>query len=263
VRGYAAVLSARFRTLIQYRAAALAGFGTQLFWGLIRLMIFDAFYRSSTAPQPMSQAEVVTYVWLGQATLALVLGGVDPEIRTMVRTGTVAYDLLRPLDLYGYWYSRAVADRTAPMALRAGPVLLSAALFFGLGAPPSGASALGWAAATAVAVLLAASIWMLMNISLLWTVSGDGVARFFPAVIYTLSGILIPLPLLPDWTQAAVNALPFRGLADVPFRIYMGHIPPEGILPALIHQLLWTAALVLLGRAVLDRARRHLVVQGG
>lgn len=40
---YLAILSARFRTLLQYRAAAAAGFGTQLFWGLIRMMIFEAF----------------------------------------------------------------------------------------------------------------------------------------------------------------------------------------------------------------------------
>ena len=36
MRPYWAVLSARFRMLLQYRAAALAGLGTQVFWGLIR-----------------------------------------------------------------------------------------------------------------------------------------------------------------------------------------------------------------------------------
>lgn len=51
---YWATLSARFRTLLQYRAAALAGMGTQLFWGLVRVMIFEAFFRSTIAEQPMS-----------------------------------------------------------------------------------------------------------------------------------------------------------------------------------------------------------------
>ena len=59
---YAAILSARFRTLLQYRTAAIAGLGTQLFWGLIRVMIFEAFYRSSNAPQPMALRDVVTYL---------------------------------------------------------------------------------------------------------------------------------------------------------------------------------------------------------
>ena len=36
---YAAVFAARFRVLLQYRAAALAGLGTQVFWGLVRVAI--------------------------------------------------------------------------------------------------------------------------------------------------------------------------------------------------------------------------------
>src|SRR5439155_16836295 len=99
MNAYAAILSARFRTLLQYRAAAAAGFGTQLFWGFIRVMIFTAFYRSSTAPQPMSLPQVVTYVWLGEATLIMLLAGVDRDVQAMIRTGTVAYELVRPLDL--------------------------------------------------------------------------------------------------------------------------------------------------------------------
>ena len=48
MRPYAAVLSANVRTLLQYRAAAIAGFTTQIFWGFIRVMISQAFFRSST-----------------------------------------------------------------------------------------------------------------------------------------------------------------------------------------------------------------------
>ena len=47
MKGYTALVSAHFRTLLQYRAAALAGLGTQLFWGLIRVMIFEAFYSAN------------------------------------------------------------------------------------------------------------------------------------------------------------------------------------------------------------------------
>ncbi|MDE3000662.1 MAG: hypothetical protein OXU79_16440 [Gemmatimonadota bacterium] len=71
MKAYAAVISARFRMMLQYRAAAMAGLGTQVFWGLIRMMFFTAFYNSATAPQPMSLADVITYVWLGQALLGM------------------------------------------------------------------------------------------------------------------------------------------------------------------------------------------------
>lgn len=263
MRPYIAVIGARFRTLLQYRAAALAGFATNLFWGFIRVMIFEAFYRATTAPQPMTREEVVAYVWLGQAMFALLPWQTDADVRGMIRTGTVAYELVRPLDLYALWFSRAVAARLAPTLLRAAPMLLIAGLFFGLDAPASPASGAAWLLSTAAALLLSCALSTLMTLSLLWTLSGEGISRFVPSLVYVLSGMVIPLPLFPEWAQPLLNALPFRGLIDVPFRLYLGHIPPEQIAAVLAHQLGWTAALVMLGRWLLARGTRRLVIQGG
>jgi ABC-2 type transport system permease protein len=263
VRPYRAVMSARFRVLLQYRAAALAGFGTQLFWGLIRTMIFAGFYRSSAAPQPMTYAEVVSYVWLGQAMWAMLPWTPDRDVGAMIRSGNVAYELLRPLDLYSYWYVRAVAMRTAPMVLRAVPMFVVAGLFFGLRAPPSAASGAAWVAAVLASFILGATITNLLTISMFWTTSGEGIAQLTSASVFVFSGMIIPLPLFPDWAQSVVNFLPFRGLVDAPFRVYMGHIPPHQAALVIGHQLAWAAVLCAFGRWTLARGTRRLVVQGG
>ena len=263
MRPYWAVLAARFRMMLQYRAAALAGLATQLFWGLIRVMIFDAFYRSSTAAQPMTYSQTVSYLWLVQALLLLMPMRLDWEIRAMVRDGTVAYELARPADLYWFWYSRRVASILAPILLRAVPIFLIAGLFLGLRPPASVLSALVWLASVCSAILLSSAITTLMAISLLWTISGEGISRLMLALTFIFSGALVPVPFLPDWTQSFVNALPFRGLMDTPFRLYVGQIAPQSAAAVLAHQLVWTAALILLGRVVLSRGTRRLVVQGG
>ena len=41
-RPYLAAFRARFQLMLQYRAAALAGFATQLWWGAIRILVFAA-----------------------------------------------------------------------------------------------------------------------------------------------------------------------------------------------------------------------------
>lgn len=263
MKSYWAVVSARFRMLLQYRAAALAGFGTQLFWGLIRVMIFEAFYRSTTAPQPMSLPEVVTYIWLGQAFLVLLPWNVDADIRAMVRSGNVAYELVRPLDLYTFWFCRALAMRAAPTLLRAIPMFIVAGLFFGMTSPPSWASAGTWAFATLGALLLSCATTTLLNISLLWTVSGDGITILVTTAVILLSGLVIPLPLFPDWAQPILRLLPFRGVGDTPFRLYTGHIPPDQAVAVVAHQVVWAIAFIALGNRMLGRGIRRLVVQGG
>jgi len=50
---------------------------------------------------------------------------------------------------------------------------------------------------------------------------------------------------------------------DVPFRIYMGHVPAAEAWPLLLHQLAWILALVLIGRLLLTRGVHKLVIQGG
>jgi ABC-2 type transport system permease protein len=117
--------------------------------------------------------------------------------------------------------------------------------------------------AVALAFVLAAAVNNLLNISLLWTISGEGLNRLMGTSIWLLSGIVIPLPLLPDWAKRIVYALPFRGMLDTPNRLYMGDIVPADALIVLGHQVAWIIGLVVLGRFLLGRATRKLVVQGG
>jgi ABC-2 type transport system permease protein len=273
VRPYLAILGARFRMLLQYRAAALAGLWTQIFWGLVLIMVYEAFYRSSTAPdrQPMTFRQIVDYVWLGQALLAMLPWNADAEVRAMVRSGAVAYELCRPVDLYSLWYARAVALRTAPTILRAAPLCLIAMCVFPLiglsdwrlAPPPTWAAAGGFAAALACALLLGCAITTLINISLIWTLGGDGVVVLMTAAVTFFSGMIIPLPLFPEWAQPVLRWLPFAGLADLPFRVYAGNIVSPQIIVVLIRQMMWTIVLIAFGRWLLARAMRAIVVQGG
>ena len=263
ISAYLSTFKARGRVLLQYREAALAGVVTQLFWGGIRIMIYDAFYRSTTAPQPMTHAQTTTYLWLIQAMLLLLPWHVDAEAAEHIRDGTVAYELVRPTDLYWFWFSRGLAQRVLPVLMRAAPIFIIAGPFLGLQPPVSLSAALAWLLSIGGAALLSCAITMLATISLLWSIAGDGASRLLATAASLLSGSVVPLAFFPDWAQPVLDALPFRGLMDIPFRLYMGDLPTSQTLLLLAHQLAWTVGLVLVGRLLLARGLRRLVVQGG
>jgi ABC-2 type transport system permease protein len=263
LKPYVATLSARFRMLMQYRAAALAGVVTQVFFGLVRVMIFQAFFQSSAGIQPMSGSQTTSYLWLGQAFLVITMMGVDSELAAMIRAGNVAYDLVRPVDLYNYWLARAFSSRAAPMVMRAIPILLIAAIIGQLHAPASILHGILFLISIGLGLLFSTVLYASVTISLLWTVSGEGAARLVPPLVFFLSGMIIPLPLFPEYLQPIIRALPFRGMIDVPFRIYLGQLAPGGILVGFVQQIVWIVLFILLGRWLVSRGLRRLVAQGG
>tara|TARA_R110002072_G_scaffold46082_3_gene127873 strand:- start:4268 stop:5125 length:858 start_codon:yes stop_codon:yes gene_type:complete len=268
---YWAVVVARYRTLLQYRAAAFAGFVTQLFWGAIRLMVLLAFFELAPDDQPMTVVQIAAYVWLGQALLAVFPWNVDGEIAEMIRSGAVSYELTRPLNLYWFWFARTIALRTAPTTLRCLPMLVFAMLIlpalgldkWALTPPPDWIAGIGFLASQTLGLLLACAMTMIMHVVLIWSISGDGINRIFPSIAMVLSGNILPLPLFPDWLQGFLELQPFQGLIDVPFRIYAGNITGSDIIVELIQQLVWTILFIAAGYWSLNRIRRRLVVQGG
>jgi ABC-2 type transport system permease protein len=262
VKAYVSIFASRVQTLLQYRAVAAAGIATQVFWGLVRTTIFDAFYRGA-GTQPLTHDQSITYVWLGQAMLVLTMLNTDSDVASMIRTGNVAYEMVRPLDLYTLWFVRAFSGRAVPMLMRGIPIFAIAALFFGLTAPASAGAGALFIASTFAGLLTSASIIALLTISMLWTISGEGISRLAPGLIFIFSGIIVPLPFLPAWLLRVSNLLPFRGLIDTPFRIYLGQLRGSEAIAALALQWGWLIALIVIGRAVMSRGLRRLVAQGG
>lgn len=263
MRALAAIVRTRFLLLLHYRAAALAGVVTQVFFGLVLVAVMRAFYASAPEAAPLPLADAITYLWLSQAFFSLLPWRADAEVRAMINSGGIAHELLRPVDLHAGWLARAVALKTAPVLLRAAPLFVLAMLFLGLRPPASAEAALLWILAFAGAVALASAFTVLLNISLLWTLSADGVQFLAPVLATMLSGLLVPLPLFPDGLQPVLAALPFRGLMDTPHRVWIGALTGGAAWAAMAHQWLWTAALVWLGRRWLAAGLRRVVIQGG
>ena len=168
---YLAVLRARFVLMLQYRAAAAAGFATQAWFGVIMVMVLAGFYRGAAHPA-LSLGQAIGYVWLGQGLLVLLPWNADPEVSEMVVSGAVAYERLRPLDTYFYWYARAFAWTLARLAPRAVPMFLLAGLIlpltglgaWGLTAPASLAAALLFAVSISLTLLLSAAMTLVINV---------------------------------------------------------------------------------------------------
>lgn len=267
MRRYFALFKMRLIAGMQYRAAAWAGIVTQLFWGFMYIMIYQAFYASSSAAPPMEWGQLVSYLWLQQSFLAIImLWRQDGDLLQNIENGNVAYELCRPYDIFSFWYVRILAMRLSAVLLRCLPILLVAFLLpcsYRLSLPASPASAVLFFISLILSLFLISAISMFIYILTFKTLSQIGSRLIIAIAAEFLQGGVIPIPMMPPWLQRLMDFLPFRYTADLPFRIYSGNIGAADALLQLGITLLWIAGLLILGVWVLRRFLRRVVVQGG
>ena len=104
---------------------------------------------------------------------------------------------------------------------------------------------------------------MLMYISLFYTLSPLGVRIIVSALSDFLAGAIVPLPFFPAPVRAVVEWLPFAAMQNMPLRIYSGNIAGTDVLTSIAFQILWLLVLLLIGKLMLSRALKKVIVQGG
>ena len=263
MKAYLSAFRMRLQLELQYRGAVLGGIVCQVFFGLILIAVYRALYAGK--PQAVPLSHITSYVWLQQAFFRMLLAS-DPDLLDKIRTGSIAYDLCRPLNLYGFYYARILAQKLTGSLLRAVPMLVFAFLLpegWGLALPASPAALLRSLAALALGLFCVSALENITMGFTMRTLDSRGMQAMLNMLMMTLSGNILPLTLFPDSWQRAITLLPYAQLLDAPIRLYTGETPPAAAPGILLIQAAWTAALAALGVLFWRKNQKRLVIQGG
>lgn len=267
MRAYLSLFRIRFISSIQYRAAALAGIATQFAWGFLLIFSYRAFYRSNPGAFSMEFSHLVSYIWLQQAFLNLFTSWIrDNDIMGAITDGSISYELARPIDLYGKWFSQITANRVARTLLRCAPVLIVAFILpepIGLELPPDLIHAAGFLISMLLALGVTTAYVLLVYSLTIFTLSSNGLWTVLVMLGDFLSGQIIPLTFFPGAARRVAELLPFAAMQNMPLRIYTGNISGYGIVQGIALQCFWLPALTLLGYLVMKKALTKVIVQGG
>ena len=263
MKAYLSVFRMRLRMETQYRGAVLGGIVCQVFFGLILISVYRALYAGK--PQPLPFSHVATYVWLQQAFFRMLLSS-DADLMDKVRTGAIAYDLCRPVRLYGFYYARIMAQKLMGSLLRAFPMLVFAALLpegWGISLP---ASLPALALSLAALLLGLCCVCAMENITVAFTMrtlDPRGFQAMLNLLMMILSGNILPLTLFPDSWQRVITLLPYAQMLDAPIRLYTGEYALSQAPGVLLLQGVWTVLLILAGVMLWRRNQRRMIIQGG
>ncbi len=267
MRGYISYFKTELMANLQYRVAAVAGLSTQFFWGAILLVIYQAFYSGKNVNVAINFQELVTYVWLGQALLALIYIRVrDDDVIESIRKGTVAYELCRPYNLYYWWYIKNLSKKYAATLLRFSPIIIVSLLLpapYNLSLPATPLNLILFIICLILGSFIITAIVMLINTLSFFTYNDQGVSSIIFTIVEFLSGEVIPVPLLPKVVQSITYYLPFRLIGDLSFRVYSNNIQVSEALFNIGLQLIWIIILIIIGSLLMKKATSKLFIQGG
>ena len=252
---------------LQYRTAALAGLSTQLVWGCMEILLYRAFWQECPERFPMGQEALSSYIWLQQALLSVfALWYWEQDLIASVRDGTVAYELTRPVNLYGMWMARRLAMRLSRAALRCWPILLVSVLIpspyglrirIGLPAFLLFLISLGLMLAVVCGFVLAAYA---LSFHLVDT---NGFRVLSVAAADLLGGGVVPLPFLPEPLRTIASVSPFGSMQNVPLRIFGGDLVGSDAIRAVELQAVWAVTLIGLGIFLTRSGIRKAEIAGG
>ena len=260
---YLAFARKSFQKQMQYRVANLAGLTTNFFFLLVQVFVYIAFYKASTEPQPLSIDDIITYFVLCQASLMLMPLWGGREIADTIKNGSVALQLTKPVDFQTYWFVDECGSAYYYLLMRGLPTFLISNIFFKVTIPQSPSILLAFAVSMTLVIFLSAAITITILSTAFWTLDTAGISGISASIITFFSGMLVPIALWPEWLAHIAGWLPFGGLIDVPFSIYLGKLAGIEIWIAIGKQMGWCLFFIGFGRVLLSRGFSRLVIQGG
>lgn len=245
-----------------FRAATWSGIiGTSLQVVLV-MLVWTAVYGARTEVSGVAQRDAITYAVLGAVIATVFQPFVYDTLYGRLRTGAIAFDVMRPLSAVPMTLAQQVGAAAAQ--LPAAAIALTLGLLLGALDPPATAiSGLAFAVSIVLGFAIAQVLNFMIGLVGFWTLEVSGAFHIYRMFVQFSSGALIPLWFMPSWLSGGLSVLPFSSQVFVPLTIYVDPAPGAHTLAAIALQMVWVLVLAVLAALIWRRAIRRLVIFGG
>lgn len=230
-------------------------FASAFFW--------RALYAGEAVVQGVAAEQMYIYTVVSTAMSVFFMNDVEQRVMRSVEKGTIAVEMLKPINLYGIFFFEDLGKLTALLFQNLLPILLIGSIFITVPKPASGVSFLLFLLSLVMAYLIH---WLLAACFSMWafvTINMTPLLQVKKHLIRLLSGSIIPLWFFPEWLASVLNCLPFVYIYQLPLDIFIGKEDINNLLFRLGIQVAWVIALFVLFTILQKRALKKVMIQGG
>jgi ABC-2 type transport system permease protein len=211
------------------------------------------------------KSQMLAYV-IGIAFLrSIVVGSRSADLAGQIRSGELTKLVLRPIELFSYWFSRDLADKALNILFTMVEIGLIVSIFkIPFYFPQNIVSILAFLIILALALLLSFFLSMFISITAFWT-EEIWATRFLFWVIFLefFAGALFPIDVLPGWLQRVIYLTPFPYLVFYPLKIWLEQLSPLMVARAILVCGLWLFIFWWLARFFWQKGAKNYGAYGG
>lgn len=222
-----------------------------------------ALYKGRGMVGDVDADSMLTYVVVSSLLSVLLITNVERRIQTSVVKGTVATDMMKPVNIFGVYFAEDIGNIIALIFQNMLPILIIGSLMIKVPRMADIRDLPLLIISVAESFLINWLIAALFGMIAFTAVNIDALIQVKKHLLRLLSGSIIPIWFFPPGVARVLESLPFVYIYQLPLSIYIGrgdraqHLGQMGI------QSLWLVILTGLFFYAQSRAARKVMVQGG
>ena len=224
---------------------------------------WKALYKGQTMVGDVDVDSMLTYVIMSSALSVLMLTGVEHRIAQSVYKGTVATDMMKPINIFGVYFAEDIGYMIALVFQNLLPILIIGSLMIKLPVMANVRDLPLFIIAVVQSYLINWLIAALFGMIAFTALNIDALLQVKKHLLRLLSGSIIPIWFFPTGVAKVLEALPFVYIYQLPLSIYIGRGSRATYLSQMRIQFIWLVILAGLFYVAQSRIVKKVMVQGG
>lgn len=222
MNAYLFVIKIRIQSALAYRFNVFSTILIQCMLMFAMACFWKAAYSGAGAVSGVAEQDMLTYTMISVIIGNLLTMGVEDRIENSVHSGSVALDMLKPVNIYGIYLAEDLGDMAVSFFQTAVPLIILGTVMFGFPAPASADRFIFFLISFTIGYLINWMLAALLGMLAFKVIRMGSIRNIKGGIIQLLSGRIIPLWFFPKELRAFLEFLPFVNIYQLPLGIYIG-----------------------------------------
>lgn len=224
---------------------------------------WKALFKNAESVKGVTIDTMLVYIIMSSVISIILSTNVERRIEQSVERGTVAIDMVRPVNIFSMYFAEDIAALIALVFQNVIPVLLIGGIIIGIPRPVSRGAFILFIISLSMAYIINWFIAAMFGMICFSQVKVDALFQVKKHLIRLLSGSIIPIWFFPVWLQRGLKILPFAYLYQLPLDIYVGKSDSYEIVIGITVQFIWMIITFIMFTYFQNRVTNKVMIQGG